>query len=164
VTAASIYEMFMKSLGKKSVYCIPPAARTNGIDMHLWKDMGCISIYHGEQSRNINYCGMTMFVKGMQKSANYTGDCRLTQAKSVYDQELMQGTGTIDHVLIAPHHGGDYGVSFRHYSIPCTDVAISVGHHNSYGHPQKDMLHYLKSLCIGNVWRTDMIGDIKIKL
>lgn len=164
ITAAGIYEKFIKSLGKKSVYCVSPAARTNGINMHLWKNMGCISIYLGEKSRNINYCGMTMFVKGMQKSANYTGDCRLTQAKSVYDQELMQGTEPHGHVLVAPHHGGDYGASFRHYSTPCNDVVISVGRHNSYCHPQKDMLRYLRSLCSGRVWRTDKDGNIDVKL
>ena len=164
VTAAGIYENFLKSLGKKNVYCVSPAGRTNGIDMHLWKNMGCISIYLGEKSRNINYCGMTMFVKGMQKSAIFTGDCRLTQAKSVYDQELMQGTETHDHVLLAPHHGGDYGASSRHYSMPCNDVVISVGNNNTYCHPQKDMLRYLRSLCSGRVWRTDKDGDIEVKL
>ena len=97
-------------------------------------------------------------------SANFTGDCRLTQAKSVYDQELMQGTRTDGHVLVAPHHGGDYGASFRHYSIPCNDVVISVGNHNSYGHPQKEMLRYLRNLCIGRVRRTDKDGDISIEL
>ena len=164
VTATGIYDKFMKSLGKKGVYCVSPAARTNGIDMHLWRDMGCISIYLGEQSRNINYCGLVMFVNGLQKSANFTGDCRLIQAKSVYNQELTRGTGTDGHVLVAPHHGGDYGASFRHYSIPCNDVVISVGNHNSYGHPQKEMLRYLRNLCIGRVRRTDKDGDISIEL
>ena len=55
------------------------------------------------------------------------------QAKSVYDQEATQGINTNEHVLVAPHHGGDYGASFRHYSSPCNDIAISVGANNSYG-------------------------------
>lgn len=162
VTASSIYEKFLKALGRKNVYSVPPAARTNGIDMHLWRDMGCLSIYLGEQSRNINYCGMVMFVKGLAKSANYTGDCRLTQAKSVYDHEIDQGLNTTKHVLVAPHHGGDYGASFRHYRMPCNEIAISVGYHNSYGHPQQDMVRYLNRL--GNVKRTDELGDIEIRL
>lgn len=163
VTAVGIYEKFMNSLGKKSIYCVSPATRTNGVDMHLWRNMGCLSLYLGEQSRNINYCGMVMFVKGMEKSANYTGDCRLSQAKSVYDQELIQGTGSIAHVLVAPHHGGDYGASFRHYSLPCNDIVISVGE-NSYDHPQQDMLRYLKRLCRNREKRTDVDGDVFVDL
>ena len=103
-----------------------------------------------------------MFVKGTARSASYTGDCRLTQAKSVYDQEVAQGRNTNEHVLVAPHHGGDYGASFRHYSLPCNDIAISVGTNNSYRHPQKDMLRYLRSL--GSVKRTDVDGDIEVML
>lgn len=162
VTATDVYNNFMGALGNKKVWCISPSTKTNGIDMHLWRNLGCISIYLGEQSRNINYSGLTMFVKGTAKCANCTGDCRLTQAKSVYDQETAQGINTNEHVLVAPHHGGDYGALFRHYSSPCNDIAISVGTNNSYGHPQKDMLRYLRSL--GTVKRTDMDGDIEVRL
>lgn len=162
VTASGIYVKFLNVLGKGKVYCLSPASRTNGIDMHLWRNMGCLSIYLGEQSRNINYCGITMFVKGKQKSAIYTGDCRLSQAKSVYDQEMASGLDTNMHVLIAPHHGGDYGTSFRHYSLPCNDIAISVGENNSYGHPQSDMLRYLRRL--GLVRMTKDVGDYEMKL
>ena len=162
VTATDIFNNFMGALGNKKVWCVSPAMRTNGINMHLWRNLGCISIYLGEQSRNINYSGVAMFVKGTTKSANFTGDCRLTQAKSVYDQEVTQGRNTNEHVLVAPHHGGDYGASFRHYSLPCNDIAISVGTNNSYRHPQKDMLRYLRSL--GSVKRTDVDGDIEVRL
>ena len=162
VTAKEVFERFVNSLGKKNVYCVSPAARSNGIDMHLWRDMGCISIYLGEQSRNINYCGLVMFVEGTQKSANYTGDCRLTQARSVYNQETARGLNTDNHALVAPHHGGDYGASFRYYSLPCREIAISVGANNGYGHPHEHMLRYLNSL--GRVRRTDESGDIIIDL
>ena len=162
VTASGIYDKFISALGKGKVYCLSPAARTNGIDMHLWKNMGCLSIYLGEQSRNINYCGIAMFVKGKRKSANFTGDCRLTQAKSVYDQERTSGLDTNEHVLVAPHHGGDYGAAYRHYSLPCKDIVISVGLNNSYGHPQKDMLRYLCRL--GSVHMTKNVGDYDVRL
>ena len=162
VTATDIFNNFMGALGNKKVWCISPATRTNGINMHLWRNLGCISIYLGEQSRNINYFGVVMFVKGTAKSANYTGDCRLTQAKSVYDQERMQGVNTNEHALVAPHHGGDYGASFRHYSLPCNEIVISVGANNRYGHPQNDMLRYLNRL--GTVKRTDDVEDIEVRL
>lgn len=164
ITAEDVYDKFLKSLGKKNVYCVSPAARTNGVDMHLWKDMGCISLYMGEQSRNINYCGIAMFVKGTQKSGNYTGDCRLSQAKSVYDQEIQKGISTNKHILIAPHHGGDYGATYRHYSQPCNHIAISVGANNGYGHPNEYMLRYLNSLCFRSIWRTDDKGNYLVDL
>lgn len=164
ITAENVYDKFLKSLGKKNVYCVSPAARTNGIDMHLWKDMGCVSLYLGEQSRNINYCGIAMFVKGTQMSGNYTGDCRLSQAKSVYDQEMQKGIPTNKHVLIAPHHGGDYGATYRHYNLPCNYISISVGANNGYGHPNEYMLRYLNNLCFRSVWRTDNKGSFLMDL
>ena len=99
-----------------------------------------------------------MFVRGSIRSANYTGDCRLSQAYSVYDQELAKGLITTEHVLVAPHHGGDYGSQSRLYSNPCNYIEISVGS-NSYGHPDPVMEHYLGSL--GTVEKTIIIGDIK---
>lgn len=162
MTAGHIYDNFKNALGTQKVCCVPPAAKTNGIDMHQWRSMGCISIYLGEKSRSVNYCGIAMFVKGPTKSANYTGDCRLAQAKSVYDQETAQGINTLNHVLVAPHHGGDCGAKYRIYSVPCDEIAISVGARNKYNHPHNDMLHYLKQFC--NVKRTDIVGDILINL
>jgi competence protein ComEC len=128
--------------------------------MQLWKKEGCISIYQGESSTQPNYCGLVMFVRGRNKSANYTGDCRLSQADDVYTQEINGGLSTNEHVLIAPHHGGDCGPKHRHYSTPCDIIAISVGTNNSYGHPNGDMLKYLRSL--GNVKQTDAGGGVDI--
>ena len=162
MTAGHIYDNFKNALGPQKVWCVPPAVKTNGIDMHLLNNMGCISMYIGERSRNINYCGIAMFVKGPTRTANYTGDCRLSQAKSVYDQETAQGINTLKHVLVAPHHGGDCGAKHRIYSVPCDEIAISVGARNGYNHPHNDMLRYLRRL--GNVKRTDIVGDILVAL
>lgn len=148
----------MSALGAQNVVCLPLPPRTNGIDMHLWRKCGDVSFYQAERSRNINYCGILMFVKGNSSSANYTGDLRLSQAKNAYQQEITAGINTQKHILVAPHHGGDYGVSFRKYTMPCDSILISVGAGNGYGHPQKDMLSYLNSL--GTVERTDFVGDI----
>lgn len=100
-----------------------------------------------------------MFVHGNIKSAIFTGDVKLIQAKYIYDNERTNGLRTYKHVLIAPHHGGDYGINSRLYSCPTTSVIISVGP-NRYGHPSPNMLSYLMSLCHGNVYRTDCFGDI----
>ena len=158
ITSQSVLENFRKVLGYINVFCLPLPARTNGIAMHLWRREGCISLYRAEASSQINYCGLVMFVKGNEKSACYTGDCRLVQAKDAYDQEKSGGLATNAHVLIAPHHGGDYGVNYRRYSYPCNVIVISVGFNNGYGHPQSDMLKYLKTL--GTVKQTKDVGDI----
>lgn len=161
LTAKSALKDFRAALGVNNVYCLPLPARTNGVTMHHWKTEGFISLYKGEKSSNINFCGLVMFVTGGQKSANYTGDCRLTQAKDVYEKE-KQNIGTNNHVLIAPHHGGDYDASYRYYSRPCDLVIISVGDNNDYGHPKKEMLKYLKSL--GTVQMTKDVGDVTVAL
>lgn len=161
ITSLKIYNNILKALGKDNVYCIRPADRTNGITMHLWNRIGNIAFYKGEKSRNINYAGLCMFVSGKIKSANFTGDIKLIQAKYVYDQEKEFNSNTIDgHILVAPHHGGDYGKKARSYSQPTTDVVISVGAGNSYGHPEKYMLSYLQELCSNNINRTDKNGDV----
>lgn len=93
---------------------------------------------------DLNYSiGIVLFVKGSQKRGNYSGDCRLSQVKSVYDQKIKKSIITNKHVLIAPHHGGDYGATYRHYSIPCDYIVIPVGSNNGFGHHNEYMLRYI---------------------
>lgn len=159
LTSQRIYKKILYALGSNNVFCIKPALRTNGNQMRLWQRIGNIAFYIGEYSRTINYAGLCMFVHGNTKSAIFTGDVKLIQAKYIYDNEKTNGLRTYKHVLIAPHHGGDYGINSRLYSCPTTNVIISVGP-NRYGHPSPNMLSYLMSLCHGNVYRTDYFGDI----
>ena len=156
-TSQAILEKFERALGRENVYCLPLPERTDGITMHLWRREGLISLFQGEKSREPNYCGLVMFVKGSVRSANYTGDCRLSQAANAYRQEMNEGLNTNEHILIAPHHGGDCGADHRHYLMPCNLIAISVGQ-NSYGHPNGNMLAYLQSL--GDVKQTNINGDL----
>ena len=162
MTSKGILRDFVSALGADNVFCLPLPERTNGLAMHQWRREGCISIYLGEVSRQINYCGLVMFVCGDRRSANYTGDCKLIQANNVYDQEKAHRLVTKEHVLIAPHHGGDYGGHYRFYSKPCDYINISVGKNNGYGHPQMDMLWYLRGL--GKVSLTQDVGDIQMDL
>ena len=157
-TSMRVLSNFRNALGEAYVYCLPLPHRTNGVKMHLWQTEDGISIYLGEKSRSINYCGLVMFVRGGRRTANYTGDCRLAQAKNAYDQERVKGIDTAEHILVAPHHGGDCGVEYRHYSRPCNVICISVGQNNRYGHPHDAMVRYLGAL--GHVKQTKNMGDI----
>ncbi len=157
ITSRTILESFFRALGKSNVYCLPIPHKTNGIKMHLWQDLGCISLYQGEQSRSINYCGLVMFARGINKTANYTGDCKLSQADDVICRESHSAMNASNHILIAPHHGGDFQPKDRYYSSSCDRIVISVGM-NPYGHPSEIMLNYLNNL--GRIIRTDEVGDV----
>ena len=158
ISSTELLERFKRVLGLENVFCLPLPRRTDGITLHQWKREGRISIYRGENSSQVNYCGLVMFVRGDNRSANFTGDCRLAQAENAYEQEMAHGLGTKEHILVAPHHGGDSGSRYRHYSNPCNLIEISVGANNSYGHPHGDMLKYLRLL--GFVKQTKDVGDI----
>ncbi len=157
ITSKTILENFFRALGKLNVYCLPIPLKTNGVNMHLWQNLGCVSLYQGEQNRSINFCGLVMFVRGGNKSANYTGDCKLSQADNVFCQEPYSKKNSSKHILIAPHHGGNFQPEDRHYSGLCDRIVISVGI-NPYGHPCEIMLNYFHGL--GPTVRTDEVGDI----
>ena len=160
VTSTAVYSSFVSALGAANVSCLQVPPRTDGIAMHLSKREGNMVFYVGEKSRNINFSGVCMFVDGPSQSVAFTGDVKLIQAKSMYDQERNNGLNKARHILIAPHHGGDYSASSRVYSQPLTEVIISVGNGNQYCHPDPHMLSYLDNLSGSNVKRTDINGDI----
>jgi len=162
VTSITIRENFIRALGKHNVYSLSLPTRTNGISMTEWCSMGCLTIYKGEANSNINFCGLVMFVEGKKKTVNFTGDCRLSQANDVYIKIKANTNEYKNHILISPHHGGDYGTKHRTYDLPCNDIAISVSINNIYGHPQKNMLKYLKQR--GTVVQTSTVGDIIFKI
>lgn len=160
ITAENVYLKVLKGLGNNKVCCLNNPVRSNGTNMHFWKRSNNVSFYLGEKSSNINFTGICMFIKGRNKSVNFTGDVKLKQAKNAYDQELQRGMLTNEHILIAPHHGGDYGARVRTYSTPCTQVIISVGINNNYGHPDRLMYNFLNRLSVNNVIETSNSGDI----
>ncbi|MBQ0088685.1 MAG: hypothetical protein KBT27_05085 [Prevotellaceae bacterium] len=160
VASKRTYDKVLRALGSSNVCCLIPPMHTDGIKMHLWKIFGCISFYQGEISRNRNYCGLSMFVRGAARSVNLTGDLKLKQANDSYDEEKKIGIYTYEHILIAPHHGGYNSPKYRIYSNPTTEIFISVGYKNKYGHPESTMYKYLDNLCRGNVKRTDYCGEI----
>ncbi len=160
VTSHRVYQNFVSAIGGANVSCIQSQIRTNGIAMHLWKRYGSVAMYVGEQSRNINFSGLCMMVDAANASVIFTGDVKLIQAKDVYIKEKNNGLRAQKHILIVPHHGGDYSAPSRQYATPLSEAIISVGYGNSYGHPDKHMVSYLQGLCGNNLKRTDTNGDI----
>lgn len=83
------------------------------------------------------------------------------------------GPGTEDAILAAnilkpvnyikiPHHGSKNGLTEDFLKILRPEVAvISVGKHNSYGHPSPEIINLLKSYNV-ETYRTDEMGDIEI--
>ena len=154
LTSYRICEKMRSALGDSNVFCYRPHNQKNRLSMRCLFNSHDLSVYIGGKSSNVNYCGLCLLVKGNLKSVNFTGDVRLLQAKDIYDQELTK-LKTSQHVLIAPHHGGENSRKYRCYSIPTTEVIISVGNNNIYNHPGRQMLLYLNSLCQNNLYRTD---------
>ena len=170
-TAANILARLQKALTSANVKCVLPHHHTPRTDYHmhpLQQLNNNVHLYIGENRRNRNHSGIVMFVEGSSTSVNYTGDCLLSQADEVLQDVLQNGTNVSQHVLIAPHHGGANQKSNMHYTIqpPITNtqVCISVGNGNTYGHPDAKMLKYLQSVANGGVKRTDKQGDIHLNL
>ena len=88
----------------------------------------------------------------------------LRYLKKIFYNSVAELRITKKHVLIAPHHGGENITKHRVYSNPTTEVVISVGAKNIYGHPSRNMLSYLLSLCNHNLYRTDINGDVNISI
>ena len=156
VASKNVFEQITKALEKNCISCITPHYKTKARNMHQICSNNNVSLYIGEQSHNINYSGISMFVRGCRCSVNFTGDQKLKLAENTYLQELNKGL-QLSHILIAPHHGGQFGNTINSYPQPCNQVIISVGQ-NSYGHPVKKMLDFYKQISDNNTLRTDNIS------
>lgn len=170
-TARRILEKLNIALTAANVHCIAPHSHTPRSEYHmhhLQQLNSHIRLYIGENRRNINHSGIVMFVEDNTTSANYTGDCLLCQADEALQDALTNGLNLTEHILIAPHHGGANQPSNMRYTlnhpVSKTQVIISVGNGNSYGHPDAKMLAYLQSLANGRVKQTNKHGDITIDI
>lgn len=170
-TARRILQRLANVLGTSNVYCVSPYHHTPHTDYHMYHLRTLnnnIDLYIGENRRNINHSGIVMMVKGVSASVNYTGDCLLRQAEEAMLDAVSRGSQTSSHILIAPHHGGANEKKYMQYVTPSstrqTEVCISVGQGNQYGHPDAKMLNYLNLISGGNIMRTDFQGDITINI
>lgn len=169
-TARQILQHLTKVLTSANVYCFTPVKHSSRSLYHMrpcFQLFNNVALYMGEQSRNINHCGIVMFVTGDTASVNYTGDCLLCQAEEVMHDAISKGSQATNHILIAPHHGGankkrDMQYKIQH-PIQRTEVCISVGYPNQYNHPNPKMLAYLNAIS-DEIKRTDKDGDITMDI
>ncbi len=89
----------------------------------------------------------------------FTGDASISTLGTLSHQSNLKST-----ILKVPHHGSKNGLtlSFLKLADPRVSV-ISVGKHNSYHHPSKEVLDMLQASKT-QIRRTDEEGDIVIKI
>lgn len=89
----------------------------------------------------------------------FTGDLGFNEQNILLNKKRLQITDLT--VLKIPHHGSNKDLHKEFIQAVSPEVSvISVGK-NSYGHPGKDVLQFLKSLS-SKVYRTDQNGTIEI--
>lgn len=80
-----------------------------------------------------------------------------------YDEIKTHTQGDFD-VLKVPHHGSKYSLHSGFYSqLEPSMCLISVGEGNKFGHPSPAVIKYFEDTGC-KVFRTDLDGDIKIKV
>lgn len=164
LTSQKIFKVLREALGESNVCLISPSYRIRG-DMRFLFRKSVAGFYVGRKSSSINISGICVFVQGENKSVSFIGDIKLRQAKEVFESEnkYNEALDKKQHILLAPHHGGDCEKRYRDYVSPISTVIISVGRDNHYGHPSESMLKYLRSIS-RQIKRTDMNGDVEMDL
>ena len=93
----------------------------------------------------------------------FTGDLPSEQESMLIGDPLVQNSRENDYlrVLKVGHHGSKYSTSdILLDALKSKDAIISVGAHNTYGHPNQEIIDRLLHRGI-NTFRTDKSGDIK---
>ena len=160
-----VFDKMEKVLGPANVHSILLHARTADTAyplMHQEYSNQGIRLYSGERSRNVNYSGLVLYVEGTKGNVLLTGDCLPVQASDVLANSTANLNYEKEHYLVVPHHGGDFKTKkvYKTYHLPMMlkpkEAIISVdAGNNTYGHPTKEMINFLKSVASWNITRTD---------
>ena len=168
-------ELLLSRIPAEKLY-LPDVPDDNGIKEDLAaKHIRSIQWIQPETVTTIEEAQITVFAPEKEKIDNESSLCVLFQPKKCDilitgdrarsgEQALMEQTTLPDlEVLVAGHHGSAYstGLPLLKYTTP--DVAIiSVGKHNSYGHPSEETLDRLLMFNC-RILRTDLEGTIVIR-
>jgi competence protein ComEC len=130
-----------------------------------WGDGPKIKILEPEKSLraqrigNINNSSIVLKIEYENKAELLTGDFESSAQNKISYDYLTQFKAN---VLKVAHHGSRNGLSERFLKAVDPDYAIiSVGAHNPYGHPAKDILDLLSKY---TVFRTDIDGDVSTSI
>jgi len=109
-----------------------------------------------QSSININDSANVVTIKTSHNTVFLSSDINGIQLKRLMPLETT--------ILQVPHHGSKYGLYPDSFDLALPTLAvISVGSHNSYGHPSREALDILKAKNI-KTWRTDKQGELVIDL
>ncbi len=109
-----------------------------------------------EWGRDLNEDSVVLKVEYGAFQALFPGDAGL-----LAEEDIQSRYGPVD-LLKVGHHGshGATGSAFLSETHPAAAV-VSVGAHNTYGHPSPETLHRLEQAGV-DVWRTDLDGSVTV--
>ncbi len=107
--------------------------------------------------KNSNAKSVVVRLSFGENSFLFTGDLPSEQESELVDKKMELNSD----VLKISHHGSKYSTSEKFLDVvKSKDAIISVGAHNTYGHPNQEIIDRLLRRGI-NVLRTDKSGDIE---
>lgn len=106
-----------------------------------------------------NDCSLIFLFQEGGFKALFTGDASASALNSSLNDAMKNVS-----ILKIPHHGSKNGLTKKFLEFTSPDIAvISVGAHNSYGHPNHEVLDILQRSRT-KIKRTDKDGDIIFRL
>ena len=119
-----------------------------------------IQLYAPLGAGETNESGLTCLVSNGDFDTLITGDMG-----SDVEQQLLSHAALPDlEVLVAGHHGSKASTSEQLLAATAPDYAfLSVGEHNSYGHPAQETLERLAAAGC-RIYRTDLQGTITLRM
>ena len=115
----------------------------------------------GQEGLSDNDLSLVMHIEGAGKKVLMTGDIENKGQVYFFAKNKKEDLDT--DILKFPHHGAGGAFNEKLFELTSPEkVIISVGK-NSYGHPNRDLLDYLKNKMI-EFARTDEVGTIKESL
>lgn len=111
-----------------------------------------------ENTDNLNNTSIILKITYGNTSFLFTGDAEHEEELTVIEQDIDLSAD----VLKVGHHGSAYSTTYLFLrEIMPKYAIISVGKHNSYGHPSEQTLSRLNDADV-DVYRTDIHGDIVV--
>ena len=119
-----------------------------------------IQLYAPLGAGETNEAGLTCLVSNGDFDTLITGDMGAD-----VEQQLLTHAALPDlEVLVAGHHGSKASTSEQLLAATAPDYAfLSVGEHNSYGHPAQETLERLAAAGC-RIYRTDLQGNITLRI